>query len=96
MNADDIVAEVQILQGKDKLKARADVLIPLGTVGLVQLLGCSVAEQQGQSLAVFLPSRKGKKEDQYFDCVRLLGPVRQLVTQAVLREYQRQLKAGTK
>lgn len=96
MSTFEIVAEVHLITGKDKLKARADVLIPLGTAGLVQLLGCSIIEQPGKGAMMFLPSRKGKKADQYFDSVRLLGPINQLVTEAVLSEFQRLQKAAKK
>ena len=89
MTIDDIVVEVQIMTGKEKLRGHADVTIPLGPAGFVHLLGCSVVEQQGRGPLVFLPSRKGQKDRQYFDCIRLLGPIRQLVTDAVLREFAR-------
>lgn len=92
----EVIAEVKMVTGKDKLKGRADVLIPLGTAGLVQLLGCSIIEQPGKGAMVFLPSRKGNKADQYFDSVRLFGPINQLVTDAVLNEYQRLQKAAKK
>jgi hypothetical protein len=96
MTIDDVVVEAQLVTGKEKLRGRADVLIPLGPVGLVQLLGCSVVEQQGRGPLVFLPSRKGQKDGQYFDCVRLLGPIRQLVNDAVLREFGRAKKLAGK
>ena len=89
MTIDDLVVEVQPVSGKEKLRAHADILIPLGAPGLIQLLGCSVIEQPGKGLIVLLPSRKGKTDGQFFDCVRLLGPIRQLVTEAVSREYAR-------
>jgi DNA-binding cell septation regulator SpoVG len=89
MTIDDIVVEVQLVTGKEKLRAHADVLIPLGAPGLIQLLGCSLVEQQGKGLIVLLPSRRGKTDGQFFDCLRLLGPIRQLVTEAVCREYAR-------
>jgi hypothetical protein len=89
MTVDDIVVEAQLVTGKEKLRGRADVLIPLGPAGLVQLLGCSLVEQRGRAPVVFLPSRKGQKDGQYYDCVRLLGPIRQLVTDAVVREFAR-------
>jgi DNA-binding cell septation regulator SpoVG len=92
MNVDDVVVEIQRVTGKEKLRAHADVLIPLGAPGLIQLLGCSVIEQLGKGLIVLLPSRKGKSDGQFFDCVRLLGPIRQLVSDAVCREYARLIK----
>jgi DNA-binding cell septation regulator SpoVG len=96
MTAEEIVVELQLVSGKEKLRARADALIPLGPAGLVQLLGCSVVEQRGREPIVFLPSRKGQKDGQFFDSVRLLGPIRQLVTDAVLREYERVKKSAGK
>jgi DNA-binding cell septation regulator SpoVG len=96
MSKDEVIVELQPVAGKEKLRARADVLIPLGSAGLVQLLGCSLVEQRGRAPVVFLPSRKGQKDGQYFDCVRLLGPIRQLVTDAVLAEFERAKKSTGK
>jgi DNA-binding cell septation regulator SpoVG len=89
VTTDDLVVEIQLVTGKERLRAHADILIPLGAPGLVQVLGCSVVEQQGRGVVVLLPSRRGKTDGQFFDCVRLLGPIRQLVTEAVSREYVR-------
>jgi hypothetical protein len=96
MTVDEIVVEAQLVTGTEKLRGRADVMIPLGPTGFIHLLGCSIVERQGRGPIVFLPSRRGQKENQFFDCVRLLGPIRQLVTDAVLREFGRVKKAAGK
>ena len=76
---------------KDKVKAYADVIIPLGDEGTVTVLGCPVLETDGRPPRVMLPARKGNPR--WFDTVRLTGKIRQVVEAAVLDEYERKTKS---
>jgi hypothetical protein len=80
------------LSGKpdSKVKAFADVTIPLGDDGTITTLGFSVLDSDGRPPRVMSPARKGKQA--WFDIVQLSGKIQSLVEAAVLAEYQRQTK----
>jgi hypothetical protein len=90
MKTEDISVELR-LADLEKVKAFADVTIPLGADGVIKLSGCSVIQIDGQAPRVVPPARKGKQK--YFEVVSLIGKIRPLVDDAVLREYDRQVKA---
>jgi hypothetical protein len=75
-----------------KVKAFADVTIPLGDDGTITVLGFSVLDDDGRPARVMSPARKGKQT--WFDTVQLTGKIRLLVETAVLDEYQRKTKRG--
>ena len=62
MTIDDIVVEVQIVTGKEKLRGHADVTLPLEPAGFIQLLGCSIVEQQSRGPVVFCLRARAKKK----------------------------------
>jgi len=70
-----------------KVKAFADVTIPLGDDGTITALGFSVLQSDGRPARVMPPARKGKQA--WFDTVQLTGRIRSLVDSAVLGEYER-------
>jgi DNA-binding cell septation regulator SpoVG len=77
-----------------KVKAFADVTIPLGEDGTITALGFSVLESDGRPPRVMAPARKGNQA--WFDTVQLTGRIRSLVETAVLNEYERKKKDSEK
>ena len=73
---------------KTKAKAFADVTIALGAPGVIKILGFSVYCDNGRSVRVVPPGRKGSSK--WFDVVSLIGAIQQLVHGAVEGEYNRQ------
>jgi DNA-binding cell septation regulator SpoVG len=103
MNADAITVELRLAANPNspKVKAFADVTLPLDDLGILKLCGFSVVHGAENILPrVVPPARKG--EQRYFDIVFLIGKIRQVVDGAVLAEYNRQVgiegspDAGTK
>ncbi len=89
MKADDISVELRLAHTTNgKVKAFADVTIPLGLDGVITMLGFSVFHADGQRPSVAPPARKGEKR--YFEVVTLNGKVRSVVDEAILNEYDRQ------
>jgi DNA-binding cell septation regulator SpoVG len=87
----NISVEVRLSAKTDsKVKAFADVTIPLGSDGLVKISGFSVI-QRDLELRVVPPARKG--EFRYFDTVALIGKIRSHVDEAVIAEYERMTAA---
>jgi len=88
MKPDSIAVDLRVSTKSDsKIKAFADVTIPLGDDGTVTVFGCSVLERNGRPARVMLPARKGNQT--WFDVVELTGQIRGFVEEAVLREYER-------
>jgi DNA-binding cell septation regulator SpoVG len=88
MKVTDITVEMRLSQKEDsKVKAFADVTIPLGDDGTVTMLGFSVLDSDGRPARVMAPARKGKQA--WFETVQLSGKVRHLTDEAVLAEYER-------
>jgi len=88
MNADSLSVDVRLSnKAESKLKAFADVTIPLGSDGVVKISGFSVIQIDSQPARVVPPARKG--EFRYFDTVALIGKIRAIVDEAVLTEYAR-------
>jgi hypothetical protein len=102
MNPDSITVELRLANGSSpKVKAFADVTLPLGELGLLKLCGFSVVQgAENTPPRVVPPARKG--EQRYFEIVLLIGKIRKVVDDAVLAEYTKQLGtegspgAGTK
>jgi DNA-binding cell septation regulator SpoVG len=94
MKLESVTVELRLSTKPDgKVKAFADVTIPLGDDGTITVLGFSVLESEGRPARVMSPARKGKQA--WFDTVQLTGRIRSLVEAAVLNEYERQ-KNGSK
>jgi DNA-binding cell septation regulator SpoVG len=93
MKPDSIAVELR-LSGKpdSKVKAFADITIPLGDDGTITVLGFSVLDGDGRPARLMAPARKGKQA--WFDTVQLNGRIRSLVDAAVLDEYQRKTKSA--
>ena len=92
MNPDSITVELRLAvnQSSPKVKAFADVTLPLGELGLIKLCGFSVVQgAENTPPRVVPPARKG--EQRYFDIVFLIGKIRNVIDTAVLTEYERQL-----
>jgi DNA-binding cell septation regulator SpoVG len=88
MTASDISVELRLSTKTDtKVKAFADVTIPLGSDGLVKVSGFSVIQRNSDPPRVVPPARKG--EFRYFDTVALIGKIRSIVDEAVMAEYER-------
>jgi DNA-binding cell septation regulator SpoVG len=88
MNTGSISAEVRLSTKTDsKVRAFADVTIPIGNDGVIRISGFSVIQTDSQPARVVPPARKG--EFRYFDTVALIGKIRSLVDEAVMTEYQR-------
>jgi DNA-binding cell septation regulator SpoVG len=88
MKVDSVTVELRLSVKPDsKVKAFADVTIPLGDDGTVTVLGFSVLDGDGRPARLMAPARKGQKT--WFDTVQLTGRIRQLVDAAVLQEYER-------
>lgn len=104
MTPDSITVDLRLATNggaSPKLRAFADVTLPLGELGLLKLCGFSVVQAAENHLPrVVPPARKG--EHRYFDVVLLIGKIRKVVDDAVLAEYRNQLGiegspgAGTK
>ena len=93
MNADSLTVDVRLSnKAESKLKAFADVTVPLGSDGVIKISGFSVIQADSQPPRVVPPARKG--EFRYFDTVALIGKIRSIVDEAVLTEYER-LKGKT-
>ena len=91
MNPESITVELRLANGSSpKVKAFADVTLPLGELGLLKLCGFSVVQgAENTPPRVVPPARKG--EQRYFDIVLLIGKIRKVVDDAVLAEYTKQL-----
>jgi hypothetical protein len=91
MKSDSVTVEMRLSAKLDsKVKAFADVTIPLGDEGTITVLGFSVLESDGRPPRVMPPARKGAKA--WFDTVQLTGRIRQLVETTVLDQYERKAK----
>ena len=91
MKLESVTVELRLSTKPDsKVKAFADVTIPLGEDGTITVLGFSVLETEGRPARVMSPARKGKQA--WFDTVQLSGRIRTLVETAVLAEYERKTK----
>jgi len=87
MKTEDITVELKLVE-LGKVKAFADVTIPLGADGVLKVSGFQIIQADEQPVRVVPPARKGKYR--YFDTISLTGKIRPLVDEAVLREYERQ------
>jgi len=88
MKLESVTVELRLSTKPDsKVKAFADVTIPLGEDGTITVLGFSVLETEGRPARVMSPARKGKQA--WFDTVQLNGRIRTLVDAVVLDEYER-------
>jgi DNA-binding cell septation regulator SpoVG len=88
MNTSNVAVDLRLSTKTDsKVKAFADVTIPLGSDGLVKVSGFSVIQRDSEPPRVVPPARKG--EFRYFDTVALIGKIRSIVDEAVMAEYQR-------
>ena len=93
MKADSVTVELRLSAKPDgKVKAFADLTIPLGDEGTITVFGFSVLDSDGRPARVMSPARKGKQA--WFDTVRLSGRIHSLVEAAVLAEYERKTKAS--
>ena len=91
MKLESVTVELRLSTKPDsKVKAFADVTIPLGEDGTITVPGFSVLETEGRPARVMSPARKGKQA--WFDTVQLSGRIRTLVETAVLAEYERKTK----
>jgi DNA-binding cell septation regulator SpoVG len=91
MNAESISVDLRIVEKVgSKVKAFANVVLPLGEEGAVTLLGFSLIEAAHGEMWVASPSRKSG--ERYFDTLVLIGRVRALINEAVLNEYNRVLR----
>src|SRR5437899_6334501 len=85
MKADSVTVELRLSAKADsKVKAYADVTIPLGDDGTITALGYSILDHGDRPARVMAPARKGKQA--WFDTVQLSGRIRSLVENAVLRD----------
>jgi DNA-binding cell septation regulator SpoVG len=93
MKPDSVTVDLRLSTKTDsKVKAFADITIPLGDEGTVTLLGFSVLHGDARAPRVMSPARKG--QNKWFDIVELTGRIRQTVEAAVLAEYKRQTKSS--
>ena len=95
MNADSIMVELRLAASTSspKVKAFADVTLPLGELGLLKLCGFSVVQgAENTPPRVVPPARKG--DQRYFEIVLLIGKIRKAVDSAILAEYESQLGSG--
>jgi hypothetical protein len=91
MKPESIAVALRLSSKQDsKLRAHADVTIPLGDDGTITILGFSVLEVEGRPPKVMVPARKGKQA--WFDTVQLSGRIWTLVEEVVLAEYERHTK----
>jgi hypothetical protein len=88
MKPESISIDLRLSMKPDsKIRAFADVTIPLGDDGTITVLGFSVLESEGRPARVMAPARKGKQS--WFDTVELTGRIRGFVEAAILSEYER-------
>ena len=88
MKSDSITVQLRLSAKSDsKVKAFADVTIPLGDDGTITAFGFSVLDGAGRPARVMAPARKGKQS--WLNIVEFTGRVRSLVEEAVLKEYER-------
>jgi DNA-binding cell septation regulator SpoVG len=95
LNPDSITVELRLAANASspKVKAFADVTLPLGDLGLLKLAGFSVVQGVASTPPrVVPPARKG--DQRYFDIVFLIGKIRKVVDDAVLAEYEKQVGSG--
>lgn len=89
MDITNLTVDLRLSSKPDsKVKAFADVTIPLGSEGLVKISGFSVIQSDSEPPRVVPPARKG--QFRYFDTVALIGQIRRIVDEAVSAEYARQ------
>ncbi len=87
-----VTAEVRLSSKEGKVKAFADVNIPVGEDGMIIVSGFSVISDGNAPARVVPPARKGNTR--YFDVIKLVGKIKALVDAAVLAEYNRQTNHG--
>lgn len=93
MKLEDVSVDVKLVDKPDsKLKAFADVVLPLGPEGVIGLTGFSVIQTDNRPPRVALPSRKSG--ERYYETVTLIGPVRGIVEETILAAYKRQRSSG--
>jgi DNA-binding cell septation regulator SpoVG len=91
MKAESIAIAMRLSsKPESKVKAFADVTIPLGDEGTITILGFSILDGEGRPPRVMSPGRKGKQT--WFDIVQLHGNIRNLIEANVLAEYERKMK----
>jgi hypothetical protein len=89
MKQESIAVALRLSTKQDtKIKAFADVTIPLGDDGTISVLGFSILEMEGRPPKVMTPARKGKQS--WFEIVELTGKIKSIVDSAVLAEYAKQ------
>jgi DNA-binding cell septation regulator SpoVG len=92
MKPEDISVDLKFFDKPgSRLKAYADVTLPLNGDGFLKLCGFSIIQSDTEQLRVALPSRK--HGERYFDTVLLIGKVRGLVQDAILDEYKRAIRS---
>jgi hypothetical protein len=95
MKSDAVSIDLRLSsKAESKVKAFADVTIPLGDEGTITVLGFSVLDSDGRPPRVMSPARKGAQA--WFDTVQLTGRIRGAVEAAVLNEYERKKKASNR
>jgi len=88
MKSDSISVDLRLSSKADsKVKAFADVTIPLGDDGTITIKGFMVLETDKRPSVVLPPGRKWKQS--WLDTVQLSGRIRSLVEEAVLAVYER-------
>lgn len=88
MKPESIAIELRLsAKPESKVRAFADVTIPLGDDGTVSIFGFSVLHSDGRPPRVMAPARKGKQA--WFDIVQLNGRIRALVEEGILAAYER-------
>jgi DNA-binding cell septation regulator SpoVG len=88
MDIDEISVDLRLCsKAEAKVKAFADVTVPLGADGVIKISGFSVIQSDDGLPRLGLPSRKG--QNRYFETVTPVGKVRSLVERAVMAEYGR-------
>ncbi len=87
MTSEQIKVSLRAANGTGKAKAFADVEYLHGESGKTVMRGFIVYDDPGKGPRVAPPARKG--ESLWFDVVSLIGPIRKLVDEAVIREYRK-------
>jgi hypothetical protein len=88
MKAEDVSVDLKFFEKPgSKLKAFADVTLPIGADGFVKLCGFSIMQADTEQPRIAPPARRSG--ERYYDNVMLIGKVRAIVQEAILDEYNR-------
>ncbi|MGC9995684.1 MAG: hypothetical protein ABSE79_10205 [Terriglobia bacterium] len=91
----EIALQMKLIEKpSNAVKAVCDVSIHFQELGVIEVCGFRVIERDEKTPWVSAPSRQGERT--WFDVVKLRGPIKSAVEEAILREFDRRRRESQK